>query len=242
MAGYSIEWDKQGEHYYETGTDHGVVYPMDDNGDYGDAEAWNGLTSVDESPSGAEAEKIYADNGVYLTLMSAEEFGGNINAYTYPDGFKKCNGEAAITKGVSIGQQKRYGFGFSYRSRRGNDVDEEIGHLIHIWYGCKASPSEKSYSTVNDSPEAIEFSWEVTTTPIEVKIGDTEYRKTAQITIDTYEYLKGLTGEALTAAQAKLNTLYNTLYGTAADDTAQPPTAEVKGRLPLPAEIYTLLS
>lgn len=201
----NMEWDKDGEHFYETGVDQGVLYPQNSDGTYADGVNWNGLTSVDESPSGADSEKIYADNGVYLNLQSAEEFGGTIGAYTYPDEFKACNGETEIIKGVTIGQQSRKGFGFSYRTKKGNETNPDLGYLIHLWYGCKASPSEKSFTTVNDSPEAIEFSWEVSTTPRTVSstIGSaTGLQKTSQLTIDTTE---------LTSAQ--LDALYAELYG-----------------------------
>lgn len=181
-----VKWDQTGEKWYETGTDCGVLYPINTStGAYEKGVPWNGLTGVDENPSGAEANKIYADNDVYLTLMSAEEFGGNIKAYTYPDEFKPCNGEAELATGVNVGQQVRQSFGFSFRSRKGNDISETAAHILHLWYGCKASPSEKSYSTVNDSPEAAELSWEVTTTPVGVNIQGMNLKSTSLITVDS---------------------------------------------------------
>ena len=161
-----LVWDKAGERFYETGVNKGVLYPQDVTGAYPQGVAWNGLTAVTESPSGAEATPLYADNIKYLNLMSAEEFGATIEAYTYPDEFAVCNGEAALTEGVSIGQQVRKAFGMSYVTKVGNDIDAEAGYKIHLIYGALAAPSEKAYATVNDSPEAITFSWEVTTTPV----------------------------------------------------------------------------
>lgn len=175
-----IVWDQSGERLYETGVDHGVLFPVDGT-TYGAGVAWNGLTQVTESPSGAEATALYADNIKYLSLMSAEDFGATVEAYTYPDEFAECDGSAAVSKGVMIGQQDRKAFGLAYRTKVGNDQNDNLGYKIHLIYGAKASPSERSYATVNDSPEAITFSWELTTTPINV----TGRKPTALLTIDS---------------------------------------------------------
>lgn len=182
-----LEWDKVGERLYETGVDHGVLWVWDPElnngaGGYGDGVAWNGLTSVSEKPSGAEPTALYADNIKYLNLISNEEFAATIEAYTYPDEFKLCNGEAELQAGVSIGQQKRRMFAFSYQTKIGNDTDQaDHGKKIHIVYGCMAAPTEMTYNTINDSPEANTMSWEISTTPIEVA----GYRPTAIVTIDS---------------------------------------------------------
>ena len=176
-----LVWDKSGERYYETGVDHVVLYNLGSTGAYDKGVAWNGVTAINESPSGAEANPLYADNIKYLNLISAEEFGCSIEAYTYPTEFEKCDGSAALADGVNIGQQTRETFGLSYRTKVGNDVNQELGYKLHLVYGCLAAPSEKGYSTINDSPEAITFSWEVTTTPVEV----TGHKPTSIITIDS---------------------------------------------------------
>ena len=195
-----IEWDKTGERYYETGTDRGVLYTLDDQGKYSVSTPWNGLTAVTESPSGAEATPLYADNIKYLNLMSAEDFGGTIEAYTSPDEFAACDGSAEVTPGVRIGQQKRKTFGLSYRTLIGNDVDgNDHGYTIHLVYGALASPSERSYQTVNDSPEAMTLSWEFSTTPVNV----TGYKPTAHIEIDSTK-----------VAPEKLAKLEEALYGS----------------------------
>lgn len=214
----AIVWDKTGEHVYETGVDHGVLYQLDDNGTYKDGVAWNGLTTVNETPSGAESTAIFADNVKYLNLISAEEFALTIEAYTYPKEFAECDGSVEVADGVMIGQQSRKTFGFSYRSKIGNDIkNDAYGYKLHLVYGCLASPSERSYSTINDSPEAISFSWEVQTTPVNV-LG---YKPTALVTIDS------------TAADpTKLKALEDILYGS---DTAEP-------RMPMPDEVITILS
>lgn len=214
----AIVWDKTGEHVYETGVDHGVLYKLSTAGAYTNGVAWNGLTSVSESPSGAEASAIFADNIKYLNLISAEEFGLTIEAYTFPKEFAECDGSIQVTDGVVIGQQSRKTFGFSYRSKIGNDVlNDAYGYKIHLIYGCLASPSERAYSTINDSPEAIAFSWEIQTTPVNV-VG---HKPTALVTIDS------------TVADAtKLKALEDILYGT---ETEEP-------RMPLPDEVITLLS
>ena len=221
-----IVWDKTGERFYETGVDHGVLYLIQEGGLYNKGVAWNGLTAVSESPSGAESTAVYADNIKYLNLVSAEEFGATIEAYTYPDEFAECDGSATPVAGVVIGQQSRKMFGLCYRTMIGNDVDgQEHGYKLHLIYGAQASPSEKGYQTINDSPEAITFSWEVTTTPINV----TGYKPTASLTVDSTK----VDAEQLAALEA-------ILYGK--DPTAPEGTDGVEPRLPLPDEVITLLT
>lgn len=177
-----LVWDQAGERFYETGVSNGVLYVQDNNGAYPAGVAWNGLTSVSESPSGAEPTPLYADNTKYLTLMSAEEFGATVEAYTYPDEFAQCDGSAALAAGVMIGQQARKAFGLVYKTNVGNDIDlADHGYKIHLIYGAVASPSEKAYQTINDSPEAITFSWDLATTPVNV----TGFKPTSQLTIDS---------------------------------------------------------
>lgn len=177
-----LVWDETGKRTFETGVDHGILFLIDNTGAYSNGVAWNGLTGVTESPSGAEDTPLYADNIKYLNMKSAEEFGATITAYTYPDEFGQCDGSAELADGVLIGQQTRKPFGLAYRTRIGNDVSgDTYGYKLHLIYGCSASPSEKNYQTVNDSPEAIEFSWEVNTTPVNV----TGYRPVSSITIDS---------------------------------------------------------
>lgn len=201
-----ITWDQIGERYYETGVDHGVLYVYD-NGAYGEGVAWNGLTNVSEKPSGAEATALYADNIKYLNLISNEDFGATIEAYTYPDEFAQCDGSASIATGVIVGQQKRKTFGFSYRTKIGNDTDgNDYGYKIHLVYGCTAAPTEKGYATINDSPEAITFSWEITTIPISVP----GLKPTACIIIDSTKVND----------DEKMTALTELLYGT----TTTPPT------------------
>lgn len=213
-----LVWDKTGERLYETGVKQGVLYPMDTKGTYPKGVAWNGLTNVTESPSGAEATALYADDIKYLNLMSNEEFGGTIEAYTYPDEFAECDGSAALVAGVYIGQQARKTFGFCYRTTLGNDVDNNAhGYKLHLVYGALASPSEKAYATINDSPEAITFSWEFSTTPVNV----TGFKPTASITIDSTK-----------ADPEKLAALEAILYG---DD-------ETEARLPLPDEVAQVMT
>ena len=212
-----IEWDKTGERLYETGVKNGVLY-VQDAGTYPKGVAWNGLTAVTESPSGAEATPLYADDIKYLNLLSAEEFGATIEAYTYPDEFAECDGSASLANGVMIGQQARKTFGLCYRTTIGNDTDgNDHGYKLHIIYGALAAPSEKAYATINDSPEAITFSWEVTTTPVNV----TGAKPTASITIDSTK-----------VDLEKLTALEKILYGD----------AEVEARLPLPDEIKQLFT
>lgn len=213
-----IVWDAVGEHIFETGVRNGVLYLKDESGAYNTGVAWNGLTSVSESPEGAEPTDLYADDIKYLTLMSAENFKATIEAYTYPVEFEECDGSATIANGVVIGQQARKPFGLCYRTAIGNDTDgNEHGYKLHIVYGCQASPSEKQYSTINDSPEAITFSWEVSTTPVNV----TGKKPTATLIIDSTK-----------ADKAKLTALEAILYGA---ESTEP-------RLPLPDEIATLMT
>lgn len=212
-----IIWDKTGERLYETGVKQGVLYPHSE-GAYPLGVAWNGLISVTESPSGAESTPIYADDIKYLNLMSAEEFGATIEAYTYPEEFTACDGTLELAAGVSIGQQKRNSFGLSYRTTLGNDTEgESYGYKLHIIYGAQAAPSEKAYASINDSPEAITFSWELTTTPVNVA----NNKPTATLVIDSTK-----------VASEKLTALEKILYG---DEDNEP-------RLPMPDEIATLFT
>ena len=225
---YNIVWDETSKRLYETGTDHGVLYVQAANGTYPKGVAWNGLTAVTESPEGAEPTDLWADNIKYLTLRSAEQFKFTVEAYTYPDEFCECNGEKELADGVVVGQQARKAFGLCYRSVVGNDVaNNDYGYKLHLIYGATCSPSEKAYATINDSPEAITFSWEATSTPINTNGID---KPVYQITIDS------------TKADADdLATLEAKLYGTAADNTdPQNPVAAVDGYLPLPSEIMTI--
>ena len=203
-----LTWDATAEHFYETGVDHGVLYLQQNDGSYGTGVVWNGLTGVTESPEGAEATPLYADNIKYLNLISAEDYGMTIEAYTYPDDFAVCDGSASIATGVKISQQARKAFGFVYRTRKGNDVSgDEYGYKLHLVYGCKASPSERSYETVNDSPEAITFSWEINTTPTPV----TGYKPTSHIEVES---------DAFTSSPAKLAALEAILFGAPEFDAA----------------------
>ena len=177
-----LTWDQVGEKLYETGVDHGVLYLPDVSGVYNTGFAWNGLTTVTESPSGAEPSPQYADNIKYLNMISAEEFGGTIEAFTYPEEFGQCDGTALPAPGVAVGQQGRKMFGLCYRTKVGNDVDGvDFGYKLHLIYGCQAAPSEKAYATINDSPEAISFSWDITTTPVPV----TGHKPTSLIVVDS---------------------------------------------------------
>lgn len=213
-----LAWDLVGERLYETGVDHGVLYIPDETGVYTNGYPWNGLTTITESPSGAESNAQYADNIKYLYLLSAEEFGATIEAFTYPDEFAQCDGTAVPEPGVSIGQQTRKSFGLSYRTRVGNDLEgDDFGYKLHLIYGAKAAPSEKAFATINDSPEAISFSWEVTTIPVAV----TGYKPTAQLTIDSTK--------VDSAALADLEAI---IYGDEATDA----------RLPLPDEVLGLFA
>lgn len=213
-----LVWDQTGERFYETGVKQGVLYPLGIGGTYPLGVAWNGLTAVTEKPSGAEPTAIYADDIKYLNLLSAEEFGATIEAYTYPDEFAQCDGSEEIATGVMIGQQSRKVFGLSYKTILGNDVDSnDYGYKLHIIYGALAAPSEKGYATINDSPEAITFSWEVTTTPVSV----TGFKPTASITIDSTK-----------VEASNLAALEAILYGG----------TETEARLPLPDEIAALFA
>lgn len=213
-----LVWDQSGKRLYETGVDHGVLYPIQTGGVYSKGVAWNGLTAVTESPSGADVNDIYADNMKYLGLVGAEKFGATVEAYTYPDEFAECDGSVELVKGATIGQQNRKVFGMVYRTVIGNDVDgNEHGYKLHLIYGATAAPSEKAYNTINEDPEAITFSWELSTTPVNV----TGHKPTASLTIDSTK-----------ADPTKLAELEKILFG----DTETDP------RLPLPDEIAQLLN
>lgn len=220
-----LVWDKTGERLYETGVEKGVLYPFKE-GAYSGGVVWNGLTSVSESPSGGEPTALYADDIKYLELMSTEEFGATIEAYMYPDEFMPCDGSAEISKGVVIGQQKRSTFGLSYVTKIGNDTDgSDYGYKIHLIYGAKAKPSEKGYETINDSPDAITLSWEISTTPVEVSAKG--FKPTASVTIDSTK----VKADELAALEA-------ILYGTDAGPSGTPSATEP--RLPLPDELATI--
>lgn len=211
-----LVWDAIGERFFETGVDQCVLYPIANNA-YPMGYAWNGITGVSESPSGADANPIYADNIKYLNLRAAEEFGATVTAYTYPDEFAECDGSVVPVKGLTIGQQSRKMFGLCYRSRLGNDTDgSDHGYKLHLVYGLTASPSERGYSTINDSPEAIEFSWEMNSTPVAV----TGYKPTSVITISSEDF-----------TEAQMKALEDVLYGDASNDP----------RLPLPDEVVALM-
>lgn len=211
-----LVFDESGKRFYETGVSKGVLYVQDTDGAYPLGVAWNGLTAVNEAPSGAEATPLYADDIKYLELRSAEEFGATIEAYTYPDEFEQCDGSAELAEGVVIGQQARKAFGLCYRTIVGNDVQgNDFGYKLHLIYGATAAPSEKAYATVNDSPEAVTFSWEVTCTPVEVE----GFKPTATVVIDS----RKVDAEKLAALEAKL-------YGTESEEP----------QLPLPAEIANM--
>jgi hypothetical protein len=213
-----LVWDEAGKKLYETGVRNGVLYLQDATGKYPKGVAWNGLTAVTESPSGAESNPLYADDIKYLNLMSAEEFGATIEAYTYPDEFAECDGSAELATGVHIGQQPRKPFGMVYKTIIGNDTEGEAhGYKLHIIYGATASPSEKAYQTINDSPEAITFSWEVATTPVPVP----GFKPTASLVIDSTK-----------VDATKLATLETKLFGDVATEA----------QLPLPAEIATIFA
>ena len=224
-----LKWDQDTERLYETGVKNGVLFVKGSNGQYGAGIPWNGLTAVTESPSGAEATALYADDMKYLNLYSKEELGGTIEAYTYPDEFAACDGSASLIEGMSIGQQGRSEFAFCYRTAVGNDTDgDSYGYKLHIIYGCKASPSERAYASINDSPEAITFSWEFTTTPVSFTVNSKEY-KTANVTIDSTKFTE-------TSAKAKLDKLLDFIYGTDGDGSG------TESALPMPEKVYELLN
>ena len=212
-----LKWDQTGERIYETGVSNGVLYVQKANGSYDNGVAWNGLSTVTESPSGAESNAIYAANIKYLALTSAEEFGATVEAYTYPDEFAECDGSAEVADGVMIGQQDRKAFGMAYKTIVGNDTEKNAhGYKLHMIYGATAAPSEKGYSTVNDSPEPITLSWELSTTPVEV----TGYKPTATLVIDSTK-----------ANSEKLKALEDILFGS----------DETEARLPMPNEVISLM-
>lgn len=221
-----LAWDKVGERFFETGIDRGVLYIPDSAGVYATGVSWNGLTAVTETPSGAEASPQYADNIKYLNLISAEEFGATIEAFTYPVQFAEFDGAVVLgaQKGLTLGQQNRRVFGLSYRTRIGNDLQgTDLGYKLHLVYGCQAAPSERNYATINDSPEALAFSWELTTTPV---AAGASYKPVSLITVDSTK-----------VAAASMTTLENALWGTDASGT----TAATLPRLPLPPEVITMV-
>lgn len=212
-----LVWDETGKRTFETGVDHGIVYPTTEKGDYGTGYAWNGLTSITESPSGAEPTNLYADNIKYLTLLSAEDFGGTINAYSYPPEFELCDGTAELGTGVTIAQQPRKVFGMVYRTKIGTDtLGQDAGYKLHLIYGALASPSEKTRDTINESPSAVEFSWTFTTTPVNV----TGHSATAHLTIDSTKVDK-----------EKLQKIEDALFGTESEEP----------KLLMPDEIVSIL-
>lgn len=216
-----VTWDQAGDRTYENGVDHGVLYIPDNTGKYVSGYAWNGLTTVTESPSGAESNKQYADNIVYLNLQSAEEFGATVEAFTYPDEFLPCDG-VKVVNGVAVGQQPRQSFGLAYRTKVGTDLDPNAGYKLHLAYGCLAAPSEKAYGTVNDSPAPINFSWTVSTTPAEVgTVNGEEFAPSAILTVSSLDH------DATT-----MQVLEDAIYGTAGADP----------RLPTPAEVIAMFA
>ena len=213
-----LVWDETGKKLFETGVSNVALYPQDTTGVYGAGVAWNGVTNISESPSGAEATTLWANNGKYLNLYSVEEYASSIEAYTYPDEFAECDGSAEIAKGVSIGQQTRKSFGLAYKTLVGSDTDgNDHGYKLHLVYGCKAAPSERSHATVNDSPEALSFSWEISTTPVSV----TGHKPTASVEIDSTK----VNAEKLAAFE-------KILFGS----------DEAAARLPLPDEVASLFA
>lgn len=241
-----LVWDQDGERFYETGIDHCTLYVYDtykpsENAEeitgYKPGVAWNGITSISETPEGGEANDLYADNIKYLSLMSAENLNVSIEAYTYPDEFMECDGtyRPSDALGMRIHQQRRKKFGLAYRTRVGNDVDgDSHGYQIHIIYSCLASPSDRQYSSVNDSPEAITFSWEGTTTPIEVgSLGNVEYRPTSRIIIDSRDFTSD--------TEANLKALEEYLFGRDEDSEANPAVTDLKPTLLMPKQVYSVL-
>lgn len=257
-----LKWDEIGKHFYEIGVRKGVVYPQASDGSYPKGEAWNGLSSVTQSPSGAEPTKIYADDINYLNVYSAEEFGGTIEAYSYPKSFAQCNGEASLADGVVIGQQSRKAFGFCYRSVKGNDVDgQSYGYKLNLFYGARVSPSERQHSTINDSPEPSPFSWEFTTTPVSLEgfeptsyiaIDSTEVDSTILSAIETILYGTEATYKKTADTTPSSSKTYYTKSGStytkftgesfaANTDYYEVNAAAVEARLPLPDEIYSIV-
>ena len=232
----ALTWDDDTKRLYETGTRKGVLYPMNNDGTYAAGVAWNGLTAVTESPSGAEETALYADDVKYLSLRSKEEFGGTIEAYTYPDEWAECDGSAELTgaPGVMVGQQTRKKVGLCYRTAIGNDVEaDDYGYKLHLVYGAQASPSERSYATINDSPEAITFSWEFTTTPKDYDGEGTGLKPTAIVTIDSTK----VTGATATERAVVMKKLEDVLYGTNGTGGAE----GTAPRLPLPSELAGIM-
>lgn len=228
-----IKWN--GAHEYETGVDHGVLYVKNDEGEYGKGVEWIGLTNITESPEGAEPTDIYADNNKYLTLLSAENFKASIEAYTYPDEFEECDGSRAIAAaipGVMVGQQVRKVFGLCYRTQVGDQDNAEKGHKIHIIYGCLAAPSERAHATINESPEAVTMSWDLSTTPVEIGEG---FKATAHIVIDETKF-------STEAQKAKLAAFKDYLYGTDPHTEGSEEVPGTDAQLPLPAKIIELLT
>lgn len=230
MAAGALKWDQTGERFYEQGVDHAVLYLFNTtNSTYDDGVAWNGIKTVTESPSGAESNAQYADNIKYLDLLSAETFGATLECLTYPDEWELCDGSVAPVDGLSIKQQARKTFGLSYRTKIGNDVTDDLGYKLHLVYGCKATPSERSYNTVNESPEPLSFSYSISTTPVNV----TGYKATSILTIDSTKF----TTTELASRLARLETI---LYGK--DATADPAAEAVAPRLPMPDEVIGILN
>lgn len=228
-SSYALQWDIDEERTYETGVSRGVLYPYDtENKKYGNGVVWNGLTQVQETPSGAEANAQYADDIKYLNLYSLEELGATIEAFTYPDAFMECDGSASLVNGVYAGQQGRKKFALCYTTRIGTEADEEAGYKLHIMYGCKASPSERAYATVNDSPEAITFSWEINTTPVAVK----DHKDTSLVTIDS-----------TVVAEGKMKAIEEKLFGKPAQEQeGGAETPAVPAELLLPDEIIAMIN
>lgn len=254
---YLLNWDKEGERWYETGTKNGVLYPFSKTETtittavsgltnavtthYGKGVEWNGLTGFSQTPSGGEANPFYADDIKYLNIYSPEELGGTIEAYTYPDEFAECDG-SKIYEGIKFGQQKRKKFGFCYRTFLGNDVEDEY-YKLHLIYGCMASPSEKGYTTINESPEPLTFSWEITTTPVEnvqITVGSgneatvVDLKPISLVTIDSKDYVDDPT------KKARFNKLLNVLYGTSTTSGGE--TVITNAMLPMPADVYAILT
>lgn len=227
-----LKWDQIGEREYQTGCDHAVLYPVKDN-KYDNGVAWSGITNITESPSGAEDNAYWADNQKYFSIKSAEELGLSIECYTYPEEWSACNGESELVKGVRLGQQRRIPFGLSYRTKKGNDTEgEDYGYILHLVYGCSASPSEQAHETINDSPEPVAFSYDITTTPVQVSGKGPDgkpYKPVSSITIDSTQVSRDL-----------MEKIESILYGTDGDDVARE--AGANARLPLPDELKEIMA